>query len=258
MNSNNSKPIKIPTSFMGKDGQEELEKILAENEIKPQEKEIIIPSTNIKNPENYIILDGRKHGSYEYSDMLVSKQKTHFDKNWTEQHNLLYQEQAQMLSIRQFVDFLSLLKSGKAFDGRGNKIDSNELESILEDIIAVKKPFRAEYLDADFKVINKVLHINYEHTLKNGILTPKYSEPLADCLMESKIINFNDWLANANYQGLPVKNVESGKLYYYKPGEDDNSVAWFDADSGRAGLSCGRNPSDTYSSLGVRPCVQKI
>ena len=251
--------IKIPTHFMGRDGKEELKRIMeGKDEVVKVQDKIIVPSTNIKNPENYIILDGRKHGSYEYSDMLVSKNKTHFDKDWTEQHKLLYQEQAQMLSIRQFADFLSLLKSGKAFDGRGNKVDSKELKSILEDIIVVKDPYRAEYLDADFKVINKVLYINYEHTLKNGIFTPKYSEPLADCLTKDKLpgIDLNDWLANANYQGLPVKKVKSGELYYWSPVE--GRVAGFDANSGRAFLYCDRDPSVTYSSLGVRPSRAKI
>jgi len=229
---------------------------------KQEEKsKIILPATNIQNPEDYIILEGKTYDNYSYSDLLVAKQKTLFNKTQDECHKELNKQGNFMLAIRQFADFLTLLKSGKAFDGAGNKIDSKELEQILNEIVEVRSPWRAERLDADFKVYNGVLHINYEHRVNsNGKLKPNYSEKLEDCLMQDKTpgINFDDWLKNANKQGLPKSDVKKGKLYYWYPRDDNNSVAGFDADSDWAGLDCSGYPGDRDDSLGVRASVEKI
>ncbi len=241
-----------------KTANQEMQKLPAEQE---EQSKIILPASNIQNPEDYIILEGKTYDTYSYPDLLVAKQKTLFNKNQDESHKELNKQGNFMLTIRQFADFLTLLKSGKAFDGAGNKIDSKELEQILNDIVEIKSPWRAERLDADFKVYNGVLHINYEHRINsNGELKPNYSEKLEDCLMSDKTpgISFDDWLKNANRQGLPKPNVKTGKLYYWHPLNDNNSVAWFVAGSDWANLGCGRDPGDRFDSLGVRASAEKI
>ena len=241
--------------------------------------EIMNPLADITDPKDYLLLEGRKHGSYEYSDILVGKSRTHFHKSWIEQHELLHKEQAKMLTPRQFVDFVGVLKSGKAFDGRGNKVDSKELKSILDEIIMLREPMRAEPLDATFKIINNFWHINYEHRLVDGVLTPKYTMPLADCIMKDilpramefkysgsymdkaiadyimtkkpgKDLDF--WLQNANSQGLPQNNNREGELYYMAPKPD--GVVFFVADSGGLILDCHGDSLDANSGKsGVRP-----
>ena len=69
--------------------QERAEALIKKNEPKPEvqeeEKEeektqrIITPS-EITNPQNYLILEGRTHEKYSYPDMLVAKERSHFDK----------------------------------------------------------------------------------------------------------------------------------------------------------------------------------
>src|SRR3990167_8791027 len=108
-------------------------------EIKP------IPS-NIQNPNSYLILPGRKHGNYEYPDLLVSTARTHQGENWSQACESLKQEDSFMLTIRQYVDFLNTLKSGNAYDGAGKKADKKALDGILDDILTIRDPWRGEWL----------------------------------------------------------------------------------------------------------------
>jgi len=195
-------------------------------------------------------------------------ERTHQNNGWYETHEILAQEGAFMPTIRQFVDFLNLLKSGKAFDGRGKSIDKRKLDSVLDDILTVRDPWRSEWLDADFKVLDKKLKVfggkvvmNYEHRIVNGNLSAsRKDEVMEGYLAQDKKpgIDVNDWLSRATYQGLPPQDVGEGKLWYWQPGKDNNSVAGFYAYSGRAGLFCYWDPSLRNSNLGVRAVRKKI
>lgn len=148
-------------------------------------------------------------------------------------------------SLEQKVDYLHLLYLGsqgkiKVYNASGKQIDSEICEKYLMDIIGVRSPWRAEWIDADFKVKNKRLCINSEPLDKNT-------------LMEDRQISLEDYINNNHTsQGLPSKKVKSGDLYYLYPRSDNNSVAGFYAGSGKAGLDCCRGPSNWDSSLGVR------
>ena len=205
--------------------------------------------------EKYLVLEGKTHGSYSYPDILVSTERTHYNKNWHQAHEALHHEGSFMLKIRQFADFLSLLKSGKAYYASGDKAGTQTLNSILDEILAVRDPWRGEWLDADFKVINNTLHINYNHKFINSQLQPGYSEPLEECLMENKPpgISLDYWLRNATSQGLPPVKTPNGDLWYWAaPASDNNFVAWFGSNAGGARLDCSGGPSGSDSSLGVR------
>ncbi|MDP1728668.1 MAG: hypothetical protein Q8L27_00510, partial [archaeon] len=137
-----------------------------------QEAQRIITPSEIKNPEDYLLLEGKNEKNYSYADTFVSKQTYHKNKNWRECHELLQKDNAYMLTIKQFADFLSLIKSGKAYDGAGKKINSKELEKIFLEITEVRDPYSAEWLDADFKVKSGKLHINYNHDVSKRNLIP--------------------------------------------------------------------------------------
>ncbi len=216
---------------------------------------------NIPNPDKYIILPGASYSNYAYPTMLVAMDRTHQGKDWFDCHKLLAKKGDSMLTLRQYADFLRLLKSGNVLDGRAQRLSKSKVEAILDDIIAVRNPARAEWLDADFKVKNNVLHINHSHNVDNkGNVVPQYSEALLSCIMENKApgIDLEDWISKANSQGLPPVSVKKGSLYYYFPLNDNNSVAGFGANSVRAFLGCGRDPSGTDSNLGVRAARKKI
>ena len=219
---------------------------------KPVEQETpITPATNIANPESYLILQGRTHGSYSYPDLIVSMEKYHHNKNWDDAHKALHAGDAYMLTIRQFVDFINLLKTGKAFNGKGKQADKATLDKILDEILAVKSPWRAEWLDAKFSDLG----ITY-HVLDNKNIKP-VTEPLEDCLMEDKTpgIDLDSWLNNATSQGLPAKKTKTGSIYYWYPIKDQ--VAGFWSDSNWAYLVCDWYPDFSNSVLGVRVAREK-
>jgi hypothetical protein len=263
----------IPKYFMGKPIEGSLEKALAgapSFQVAPAPQVAQNPPTpanGISKPQDYIILPGVAHGNYSYPDLLVAMNKTHHGKNWYNAHEALSQEGNFMLGIRQFTDFLNLLRTGKAYDGAGKLINSQKIEGILDDIYKVESSWRSEWLDADFKVLDKKFGLfggkvvmNYEHRIINGKLTPtRKDEVLEGYLDETKNpgIDLADWLTRATYQGLPPSDVKMGSLYYYKPGKDNNSVAGFGAGSGRAVLDCGGDPSGTGAALGVRAARAK-
>lgn len=211
---------------------------------------------NIQNADSYLILPGRKHGTYEYPDLLVSTQRTHNQENWNQAHESLRNEGSFMLTLRQYVDFLSLLKSGVAYNGKGKKVDKFVLDGILEDIIAVRTPWRAEWLNAKFSSsgkLKKSWHIAYRDPQGNEIITP-----LEECLMDDKTpgIDLNYWLSNATFQGPPPKTNPDGSLYYWHPRNE--AVAGFNAVSGGAGLDCGGYPRGSIPALGVRAAKIKV
>jgi len=207
---------------------------------------IIVPKIEeTSSSGSYIVLPGNDY----HEELLISKEKKHFGKNWYETHQKLNKKDSFMLTIRQFVDFLNLLKSGKAYDENKNKIPAEQCNSILDNILTQRNKYVGEWLDADFKVVNCKLQLNYNHKYMNGKLIPQKSEPLEACLMEDGYID----LFSANRQGLPTKKSKSQEIYFYYPRSDNDSVARFRVDSNRVILTCSGGPRFSDGGIGVRP-----
>jgi len=207
--------------------------------------------SSVETPQDYIVLEGNDF----YPDLLVAKQKTHFGKNWYQAHEALHEENQVMLTIRQFVDFVNHLRSGTVYDGTGTQLPSLEIDQILKEIVEKRNPWRAEWLDADFKVKDKVLYINYNHRTVDGQLVPQVSEPVQMSLMNNC---FADVFGSADSQGLPIQTNETSGIYYWTPMSDNSSVAGFRASSSRVDLDCGRGPQGSISVLGVRSAQQRV
>lgn len=278
-----------------KASEEQLEKIaraLLEGAEESQEQRKLTPA-KIENPQDYILLEGKSYGSgndkYSYPDLLVCKYRLTCSDNVKEigkelelelkntakelngrkyMGNVKWEQALKInlmlggftLPIMEFRDFLALLKSGKAFDGNGKKVDSKELEMILDEIITVREPWRAEHLDADFKYENDNFYLCTNHRLVNGVLEPQYKKPLQACLMEDRKpgIDFNEWLKNATNQGMPKQNINKGDLWFWAQMKDNNSVASFYALSDRVYLYCYWNRSYAGGGLGVRFARKKF
>jgi hypothetical protein len=168
--------------------------------------------------------------------IYVSKGRELLGSNWNDCQTALHQRGDKMLTIHEFVEFLKHLKAKNDEEARG----------ILDEIYTVRSPWRNEWLDAKFENGNMKYHVFADGDIKEN------SQPIsAGVLMQNKIpgINLEAWL-NDNYFGLPKSNIPDGNLYYWAPVE--GAVAWFDANSNGADLSCDRDPSDTNPSLGVR------
>ena len=283
----------IPKTFMGKPVAGAMKRVL-EGNTSPQNNPVPVPSfhiiTNISNLEDYIFLQGKTHGTYSYPDLLVSKYRLGMSPeveqaasefgyslansgrerhkrdfigniNWEQALKLNLGLGGGTLNPRQFEDFLLLLKSGDALDGTGRKIGRNELDEILDEITTVRSPYRAEWLDADFKYLDRLavgvtipddkagkLWLYSDHRLdSNRTLDANYKKELESCLM-TKGSKIN--LSTMNDQGMPTQ--EGNDFQYWCPDKDNKSVAWFVAYSGRAVLNCYWYPTNTNSSLGVR------
>ena len=269
----NPKPL-VPVNPEGLD---DIARSLLEDKTEIPESNIS-PSTNTSKPENYIILPSKSHGSYSYPDMLVgihrlsytpdveraSKtltlniQNTATEKDGSDYIGSINHAQALSLNktlgnitldIRRFVDFLNLLKSQNVYDGNGTKLSQERTNAVLDEILTVRTPYRAEWLDARFSEQNKQLRINY-HKIKPDGNMQETTETLETCLMKDKQIDLDDWLRRATLHGLPPADVKSGTLYYWAP--RNGRTAGFGADSGRAYLDWYVDPAYSDARFGVR------
>ena len=228
---------KIPTSWMGRDGKADYERIMSGEYDKKEEPQ----KSFDKKPDTTDFI-------YVPSiNLYVAKQRTHLNKTWKDCWTELQKENYKMLKINEFREFLKYLKSQ----------NNPEYKNIFNEITEVRSPLRAEWLDANFKKRNKGLFKKDELYIltENETKEEKLDE---NTLMSDKTpgISLDDFVEGKNItsQGLPNKNISSGNLYYWHPRSDNNSVARFDAIDVRAYLSCCRYPSYSYSYLGVRPC----
>jgi len=239
----------------------------------PQQS-IPTPST-IQDPESYILLEE----TTDYPDLLIATHKLGYTpeveqaakalnltlQNTAEEKdghkyigNIQHQQaldvtkalQGFTLPLPQYKDFLRLLNSGNAYDGKGNQIPSTQLTKILNEVLEVRSPWRSEWLDAKFTKSGEKLQITYHKINSNGTLEEVTEQLDPDTLMKDKQIAIDSWLNNSTSQGLPRKNFSDGQLYYWYPRED--RVAGFYAGSYRASLDCLWNPLSSYASLGVR------
>nr|AQS34723.1 hypothetical protein [uncultured archaeon] len=185
--------------------------------------------------------------------LYVAKERSHLGKNWFESHEALQENGEEMLSLSEFRKFLKYLVENP----------TQENAQIYKEITEIRNPWRGEWLDADFKMKDGALHLNAKHKLENGVLKPKYSRPLTkNTLMEDRRISLADYVQSvgergSTAQGLPSKDIQEGDLYSYFPRSDNNSVAGFNAGSGRRGLDCDVDPSGRYSDVGVRVAKQR-
>ncbi|MBS3152829.1 hypothetical protein J4230_05465, partial [Candidatus Woesearchaeota archaeon] len=178
------------------------------------EEQVLIPeASTVEDPKNWIILPANnKVGNSSYPNILVSTERSHSNNKWGECQTLLHSEQEFMLTIRQFVDFINLLRSGNVKYADGSKIAKRKIKKILNEIIKVREPSRAEWLDAG--------------------------------------IDLDYWLSNSTSWGIPKTNIPNGSLYYWHP--RDTAVVRFGVNSGGVGLNCGGNPRGSGSGLWVR------
>ncbi len=181
--------------------------------------------------------------------LYVAKERILHRNNWYETHKEAHKQDARMLNLREFADFLLLLKSGKAEDGLGNKISKSDLQTLYLDITEVRDPYRAEWLDAKFEDKNGNLHLNYNHRTKCKKLEATNSEPLETCVMKDCKVE----LSSFNKQGMPTK--EGTDFNYWYP--VDCRVAWFGAVADWAYLGCNGNPDLSNGGLGVRLAREK-
>ena len=248
----------------------------------------IVTPADIPNPESYLLLKERLHGSYSYPDLVVRMHRLEFtdearkiaqglgltpSNTAKEQNGVCYMggiNHQQAIDIvkglnfipiclRLYADFLKEIKAGidgkKVYDGAGSPISIERLLALWNEITEVREPYRAEHLDNSFSSKAHGLEVIYHQIQSDGSLK-ETSEVLEGCLMNKKTpgIDLYDWLNRATIHGFPPADVKDGSLYYWSPA--DGKIARFDALSAGAGLYCFGVRRGSGASLGVR--VAKI
>ena len=252
---NSLKPLDLGRRILTED--EVLEQLAGYTSTTRQEPELTPQPQPTQEPEqetdiilqDYILLEGTN----KYQDTFISTTRSFQDNNWNKTHELLHAKNLYMPTIRHFVDFLKLLRTGRAFNGNGDRISSSQLDAIYKEITEVRDPWRSEWLDAKFE--DNIVY--YHHRIQQGSLQPVISERLDPYKRQDKTpgIDLEYWINNSTSQGLPLDNTPGGNLYYWHP--RNGAVARFIASSVRAYLICDGDPWYSVSSLGVRPCARK-
>jgi hypothetical protein len=173
--------------------------------------------------------------------LYVAKEKSLFGKNHTQCNEILHSNNERMPTIPEEIEFLKYCKIN--------------FPEVYKEITEIRSQWRAEWLDADFKVENGNLVIYFHAFNSDGKIIKKKERLDKDTLMSDRApgISIENWLDNSHTnQGLPSKNCRKGDSYYWCPDKYNNSVAGFIVYSGRSFFNCNRDPSNSIPSLGVR------
>ncbi len=191
------------------------------------------------NLEEYVYLPSREHQGglghqhQSYADMFVSMDVDPLPYTNKEGYSHLAEQGAYMLRMRQFVDFLQVLQSGKALDGRGKRIPQSKLKEIYQTLLKGRNKGRYlhdEWINAQFKqasdasacvslisedfVRGSHIEIPYEYSLYPGMSTNTE-------IYHKRDISVHDWIARADWLGFPPKDVKKatfeGYLNYFPP-----------------------------------------
>jgi len=173
--------MKRPERVLGGKVEGSLESYLAKAEEreqkKPQEEPVVVEEPKL-DLSKYIILPGKTHGTYSYPDILVPMEKRMCTgKTLPAIYYTLKEDEEFLLTLRQFVDFIEVLKSQFVSDGNGNTLNQNVKSDLLNDIIGVKGgDTRSEWLDPFFMVnensYQKTVDIHYT-AIENGNIIRK-------------------------------------------------------------------------------------
>jgi len=243
--------MNLPDKIFGIETKGAYERALASSKSeKPEEKPgIILPQSDIKDPENYVISrDGL---------LYIAKNKIYHNHNWNDTHKLLQENNRFMLTLPEMYDFIQQLKEGiegliEVHNVSNDIILIDELIKIYDEMLKIGN-WRAEWLDARFEKRKDGLYVHYDHRIQqDDSLKPLKTEKLEDCVREDCYVD----LSSFNKQGMPIKklNVQSyvqGKNIYYWS-LVNGKVARLFAVSAGAYLDCSRDPSGLDDRLGVR------
>ena len=235
------KEILLPDRIFGKNTDEALERVLkgdaqqapAQNQTQANAPDlngfIYVPSINL----------------------YFAEERTNYNLNWKDTHKEIIPKGYNMPTPMETWELIECLK--------GNLGDSR-FRKVYEDILKPQDAWHGEWQNAIFSKENKVMYVQKVTGIGikgEPILSAK--EKLEACLMQDGYADIKNKL-NLNQQGLckvasGLQDYTQGdNIYFWHPRE--NAVAGFSASSDSADLVCDRNPSNSYSSLGVRLVVR--
>lgn len=228
--------------------------------------ELVLQDTlpRVPNPNHTILLEGRDQSGHSHPDLLVSMERCYLHLDWNSTHELLHQNGAYMLTIKQFSDFIYLLVFGRGiYDGYGNRVSGETAKRIFDSIFGVREPPRGEFLNArsvmEKGLFGKRTSIIYPDMATDGTLEG-VTERLKKHLTRGGMFDLDHWITKQTSYGLPTKEAFTEKGYksagwYYPP--RDGTVAAFCVDQIIPDIVCKFEPDVVYRYIGVRPVYLK-
>ncbi|MBS3146078.1 hypothetical protein J4471_00080 [Candidatus Woesearchaeota archaeon] len=277
-------------------------KIQIKNKIKyPSEKEII-PEIYL---DEFVLLPETK----EHPDLLVAKRKLVNDKkiesickklkiDYEEFHNYdrpfqpfynsdpihnisLHEANLLMRDLNSFIlppnifiEFLKLITQEKVYNGHGILIQTNEQNSIIDDLLSCDKT-KGEWLNQNYIKVKDTLFVLYYKFNTQSQLDFKVEELDVKTLSENRGlttgIDFNHWLMYPSIQGLPTNNnVYKGMnlgLVYKAPMDacgttfeafSDISASGFPGEANYLILNCTIPIHNKPYFIGIRQATTKV
>jgi len=170
-----------------------------------------------------------KHG------IPIAKERKKLGKDWVNVHLELNSQRFHMPTIKQFIDFLKLLRSGEVCDLVGQRLSIDEITDIYGKITKRRTPIEDIWLDARFYTVNyraKRLIIDEEHRGKAQIdlrhlthlrfISPLESWALGKCIKKESC--YIDLLNSKNPHGLPTVKNESDQFRLWPPKKEHTAV----------------------------------
>ncbi|MDP4012082.1 MAG: hypothetical protein Q8R00_00550 [Candidatus Nanoarchaeia archaeon] len=185
--------------------------------------------------------------------------------NWYEAQEKAHKEKARIMTLKEYADFLHFLDSDNVRDGLGNKLSKKEVEEIKNSIYDSRYKESYEWIDAAFEKKNGTFYLNQNHKFIDGKLTPNYSEILKKTFKSNWSVDVEEWLTNANSQGMPRQDApqdpRTARYIEFLAPENNNSVAKMGIRKARSGylfaiLDCNADPWKSKSSV-VRLVYEK-
>ncbi len=218
-----------------------------------------LPDIVKRNPKNYILIPEK--------NVVIATRQEYNGLTWEDAIKITFKDRLKLPRIDEFMQHFLNLK--EAANGRKGLVYADGSPVTTEQAMVnwnyVSSRDRSPYsnqafwtwMDAKFKETPKGLELHTDHKVdsRNAI------RPNSGTVVVNDYLGSNDFadIPPFNAQGLPkVKSTDSqyvqGKnIYFWRPVKD--RVAWFYADSGGAGLSCGGDPASVDSHLGVLACA---
>ena len=207
---------------------------------------------NIREQRNlgeYIEFPGAVHGVYTRPNLLVPF-RPNFSAYWEDAHLELIRLNARMLTPRDFVDFLIMLKRGTANNGNGKPIGVNALTGLLNSLINSDE-FDRELFDARFRTAGAEIIMEYSHTMLSGRIKPRHTITLTKYARGRGKIG----LLGVNDLGLPGTHAGDtgiGNQYYFSPLKGKDTVTTFSCRNRVAELDCRASREESFL---VRACL---
>ncbi len=210
-------------------------------------------------PENLIILPAKSAPRYNYPDLYISTHLIDTIRGWKWEEAIQFASEKEfyILTPREFVDFLNLLKSGnQVYDGSGRQISADRISEITDEIFGGGRIHSYELFNTRYKNIDGQIHA----VSANGYIDERVQGLDAKSLAPYRSgisplgaqISLDYWLKNATEDGLPPVETPCGDLRYFAPA--DGCIPRFRGTHRENTIQCNAPINDTAGNR-IRPVL---